>query len=74
MQHRISIGDLFLLLCGIGFFQQRRNFRKQDRCVIGLRDKSVSAQHNAIQLVHIRVAACHKDNRYIGKTADLRTD
>ena len=51
MQHRISIDDLFPLLCGIDFFQQRSNFRKQDRCIIGLRDKSVSAQH--LSLIHI---------------------
>jgi len=71
MQHRISIGDLFPLLCGIGFLQQRSNFRKQDCCVIGLRDKSVSAQHDAIQFIHIRVAACHKNNRHLGKCANL---
>ena len=71
MQHRISIDNLIRLLCGIGFFQQRSNFRKQNRCVIGLRDKSVSAQHDAIQLVHIRVAACHKDDWYFGKCANL---
>jgi len=71
MQHRISIDDLLPLLCGIGFLQQRSNFRKQDCCVIGLRDKSVSTQHDAIQLVHIRVAACHKDDWHFGKCANL---
>ena len=49
-----DMDDLLPLLCGIGFLQQRSNFRKQDCCVIGLRDKSVSAQHDAIQFVHIR--------------------
>ena len=34
MQHCISIDDLFPLLCGIGFLQQRSNFRKQDRCCL----------------------------------------
>ena len=71
MQHCISIDDLFPLLCGIGFLQQRSNFRKQDRCVIGLRNKSVSAQHDAIQFVHIRVAACHKDDWHFRKCANL---
>ena len=29
---------------------------------------------NTVQFIHVRIAACYKDNRYIGKTADLRTD
>ena len=37
-----------IMLGGIGFLQQGSDFCKQDRCVIGLRDKSVPTQHDAI--------------------------
>ena len=50
------------------------NLCQKDRCVIGLCDKSVSSQHNAVQLVHICIAAGHKDNGNLRKTPDLRAN
>ena len=48
------------------------NLCQKDRCVIGLCDKSVSSQHNAVQLVHICIAAGHKDNGNLKLLPDHR--
>ncbi len=42
--------------------------------MVWLRNKGVAAQHDTVEFVHIRVAACHKDDRHLGEGANLSAE
>ena len=78
MEHRSlpgkSLETFFLFRIGKRAIQQRRDLRQQDRDIVGLGDERVSACHDAVQLVHIRIARRYKDDGNVGKLSDPRTE
>ena len=58
--------DLSGLGTGSRLSQQGGDLGQQDRRIVRLCDKGVPAQHDAVELVHVRVAAGDKDDRQVG--------
>ena len=66
--------DLSGLGTGSRLSQQGGDLGQQDRRIVRLCDKGVPAQHDAVELVHVRVAAGDKDDRQVGESPDLGAD
>ena len=57
-----------------GSFQKRSDPCQKNRHIIGLGNKGIAAQHDAVQFIHIRIPAGNKNDRCGRKGPDAGTD